>query len=83
MAQYKKYMGSKLVNCAICNAPIKENKRAYIKLEKSYGNPGSIIYEGGYRFCDKCIDPKNALVKFVLLSDEELSNECVFGIDPL
>jgi len=71
-----------LLNCAICKEPIKGNKRAYIKVEKLYGNQGHIIYEKGYRFCDKCIDPRNALVKFVLLSDEELSKECVFGNDP-
>lgn len=70
------------INCVVCNEPIKENKRAYIKLEKSHGKPGSIIYEGGYRFCDKCIDPRNAIVKFVLLSDVELSNEFVICIDP-
>lgn len=73
---------SESINCVVCNEPIKGNKRAYIKLEKSYGKPGSIIYEGGYRFCDKCIDPRNAIVKFVLLSDVELSKAFVIGIDP-
>jgi hypothetical protein len=74
-------MSELIKKCVLCNEPLEENKRAYIKLEKSYGNPGYIVYEGAYRFCDKCIHTKKALIKFVLLSDEELSKEFVLGID--